>query len=202
MIKKKFFKLIPLYIAMLVSFVPFNFIIGSKSAWFSYSSMAIPALGLHSSLLYVILFIFTKGLLSINGLILSVTHRLPLLFSTMALQKRDWKISLLLPLTAMILFNIHPVGGMVFYYTLYWFIPMIIYSFIRDSIYSRALSASFIAHAVGSVIWLYCGHVPVQAWTLLMPIVPIERVLIAGGMLLFTGLFKAMDVYSHEKVLA
>lgn len=200
MIHKNFLKLIPLYIATLVSFVPFNMIIGSKFTWFSCSSMALPALGFHASLVYVILSIFTKGLLSFHSIMLYGIHRLPLIAATRALQKRDWKVSIFLPLIAMILFCMHPVGQSVFYYSWYWFIPIIIYYFVPNNLYSRALSASFLAHAVGSVIWLYFAHVPVQAWTALMPIVPIERLLIAVGMVGFVYLFQAISCCDENKV--
>ena len=202
MIKKKILQFIPMCIATLVSFLPFNIIIGSHAAWFSYSSMALPALGYQSSLLYVILFIFTKSLFSVHSFLFCVMHRLPLIFSTLALQKRDWKISLLLPSVAMILFCVHPVGQQVFYYSWYWFVPMIIYVFAQDTIYSRACTASFIAHAVGSVIWLYCGTVPVQVWAALMPIVAIERILIAAGMISFTYIFQAISNFYYSKVAA
>jgi hypothetical protein len=120
--------------------------------------------------------------------------------ATCALQKRDWKISICLPLVAMMLFCMHPVGQSVFYYSWYWFIPMIIYYFIPNNICSRALSASFLAHAVGSVIWLYFAHVPIQAWTILMPMVPIERLLIAAGMVGFVYLFQAISCDDESKV--
>ena len=200
MINKNFLKFIPACIATVLSFLPFNIIIGSKAAWFSYSSMAIPALGYQSSLLYVILFIFTKGLFSFHSFLFCMMHRLPLVFSTLALQKRDWKLSLLLPMIAMILFCVHPIGQQVFYYSWYWFIPMIIYAFLQDTIYSRALASSFVAHAVGSVIWLYCGTVPVEAWIALMPIVAIERILIAAGMIGCIYLFEAVSDFYYGKV--
>jgi len=193
---KSFFQTISIFIATLFCCIPFNVIIGSKAAWFSYSSMVIPALGYQSSLLYVILFFLTKGLLSTHSFIFCIMHRLPILFSTLALQKRDWKLSLLLPSIAMILFSIHPIGNQVFYYALYWLIPMIIYIFIQDNVYSRALSASFIAHAVGSVVWLYYGQVSAQEWTALIPIVIIERCFIAVGMVAFIHIFQIIsDAY-------
>lgn len=202
MIHKNFSKLICLFIAMIFSCIPFNMIIGSKAAWFSCSSMVIPALSYHTSLLYVILSIFTKGLLSFNLCIFYVIHRLPQIAAALALQKRNWKLYLLLPSIAMIFFCIHPVGKQVFYYSWYWFIPMILYFFVQDNLYIRALSASFIAHAVGSVIWLYGGNIPVEAWTLLMPIVPIERVIVAIGMVSFVYIFKALSCLNFGKASA
>lgn len=202
MIYKIFSKFIPLCIAMLVTFIPFSMIIGSKAAWFSCSSMSLPALGYHASLLYVILSIFTKGLLSFHAIIFIAMHRLPHLAATSALRKKNWIISVALPVVAMILFCMHTVGQTVFYYSWYWFIPMIIYYFVPDTLPSRAVCASFVAHAVGSVIWLYRGHVPVQAWTLLMPIVPLERMIIAAGMLSFVYIFQAVSSLQADKVSA
>ena len=200
MIPNKNSKLIPLYIATCASFLPFNIIIGSKFAWFSCSSMALPALGYHASLVYVILSVFTKGLLFSHISLFYGIYRLPVVIATLALQKRDWKTSVFLPLVAIILFCMHSIGCEVFYYSWYWFIPMIIYYFVADTLVSRALSASFIAHAIGSVIWLYCKNIPVEAWIALMPIVPIERVVIAAGMLSFVYIFQAISCFDNSKV--
>ena len=190
MISKKNTSIISFCVATLVAFLPFNFIVGSKAALFSYSSMAIPALGYQCSLLYVILYIFTKGLFSYSLPLLFLLHRLPLFFATVALKVFDAKIFVGVPCLAMILFCAHPVGNQVFYYSWYWFIPMMIYFFVKDSMVSRALAASFIAHAVGSVIWLYTGNIPAEIWTALMPIVIVERLIIAAGMIGFIYLFK------------
>lgn len=79
---------------------------------------------------------------------------------------------------------------------------MILYSFVQDNVYSRALSASFIAHAVGSVIWLYGGNITVQEWTALMPIVMIERFFIAAGMIAFITLFQTIsDAYRCKAIV-
>jgi len=67
-------KIISFCLATFVAFLPFNYIIGSKAALFSYSSMAIPALGYHYSLLYVVFYIFTKGLFSVSTPFLFLLH--------------------------------------------------------------------------------------------------------------------------------
>jgi len=187
---------------MLVTFLPFNFIIGSKAALFSYSSMAIPALGYQYSLLYVILYFFTKGLCFFPVSFLFFLHRLPLFFASMALKFWDIRIFVGMPLLAMILFCIHPVGIQAFYYSWYWFIPMGIYFFVKDTIQSRAFAASFIAHATGSVIWLYTGDVSLEVWTALMPVVIVERLLIAAGMIGFIYVFKYIHSFCEYKVIA
>lgn len=200
--KTKFFSsAISFGIATLLAFLPFNYIVGSKFAYFSYASMAVPSLGYQYSLLYVIFYFFTKTVCFSSFSLVSVLFRLPLFFATLALQYRDFRISICLPLSAMILFCIHPVGYQAFYYSWYWFIPMGIYCFGKNTIYNRAITASFIAHAVGSIIWLYTGRIIVaQVWTALIPVVIIERLYIAVGMLGCILLFDLIDEYIAHKV--
>jgi len=79
---------------------------------------------------------------------------------------------------------------------------MFIYWFGKDTISARALIASFIAHAVGSVIWLYCGTIAPEIWTALMPLVIVERLLIAAGMVGFISLFNCIESYCCSQVRA
>ncbi len=202
MITKKIVSMFSFCLATLVTLLPFNFIIGSKAALFSYSTMAIPALGYQHSLVYVILYFFTKCLFSLSLPYLFLLHRLPLFFATLALKNWDAKIFVGLPACMIVLFCMHSVGSQAFYYSWYWFIPMAIYFFAKDSIIYRALAASFIAHAVGSVTWLYTAHIPVEVWTALMPLVIVERLLIAAGMVGFTYLFKLINSFCENKVIA
>ena len=202
MITKKITAIIALCTTMLIACVPFNFIVGSKFAWFSCVTFALPALGYQYSLLYVIFYIFTKALCLKKLSALFFLCRLPLVFSTLALQRRDIKISVGVPLIAIILFCMHPVGNQVFYYSWYWFIPMILYWFVQDSLCARAVSASFIAHAVGSVIWLYVGNISAQTWIALIPLVAVERLLIAAGMVACVYALRLISSYYADKVIA
>ena len=205
MIKRLFSQVVTFFLLIAACMIPFNYIIGSKAALFSYSTMAVPAFGNYVSLLYVFLLILTKGLCSLSSfaaLFFYAMHRLPLLFATIAFQKRDWKIYIALPLCSMILFCVHPIGYQVFYYSFYWLIPMAIYAYGVDSLPSRALAASFVAHCVGSVIWLYTKVIPQELWQALIPIVMIERLAIAGGMIGFSYLFLLVSNFCAKKVFA
>ena len=202
MMHKKFHAIISFCLATAVAFLPFNYIVGSRAALFSYSSMAIQALGFQHSLLYVILYIFTKSLFSFSVLYLFILHRLPLVVATIALKTRTIQLFVVVPLCAMMLFCVHPIGTQAFYYSWYWFIPMIIYFFVQDTIYSRALAASFLAHAVGSVVWLYAGNIPAEIWIALIPLVAVERLIIAAGMVGFIYLFRSINSFCENKVLA
>jgi hypothetical protein len=200
MIPKKTAAIISFCWATLVAFLPYNYIVGSKFAWFSCATFVIPALGSQYSLLYVIFYVFTKSLCAYKLSFMFLLHRLPLFLATIVLQRRHVSTSVGLPLLAMILFCLHPVGSQAFYYSWYWFIPMIIYWFVQDSLYSRALSASFVAHAIGSVIWLYTGTISAQTWTALIPLVAVERLLIAGGMICSVYVFRSIKLFCQKQV--
>lgn len=84
-----------------------------------------------------------------------------------------------------VLFWIHPVGAQATPYTLYWFIPIGIALLNCKNIFLHALGSTFTAHAVGSIIWLYCGLIPEpNTWLTLIPVVALERLVFASGMTL------------------
>jgi hypothetical protein len=181
-------KIIPVsFLVVLAHFLPFNLIVGSMHCAFSWSSMIAPVIAEQFGLGWVSLLciskkLFSLKLLSFYGIIGFACHRLPLFFSSRAFQKKEIATSIVLPAICMILFSYHEVGRVAWVYSLYWIIPMALF-FVSDSLWSRALSASFVAHAVGSIVWLYTASIPACVWMGLMPIVLVERLLIAGGIL-------------------
>ncbi|MDD5162777.1 MAG: hypothetical protein PHD95_01065 [Candidatus ainarchaeum sp.] len=97
------------------------------------------------------------------------------------LQKKSLKdASLLVPLACMALFWLNPVGQQVWFYALYWLIPVFAKLFSKRLI-ARSFGATFTAHAIGSTIWLYTVPMPAEAWIALIPIVAIERTAFALG---------------------
>ena len=61
------------------------------------------------------------------------------------------------------------------------------------SFYAQALGATFTAHAVGSVIWLYTMPMAQEAWLALIPQVAIERLTFAAGIVVA---YHAMNILS------
>ena len=96
----------------------------------------------------------------------------------------DATLHVLLPLACMALFITHPVGNEAVAYSFYWFIPMITWALRHSKTTSMsfiiALQSTFVAHAVGSVIWLFTVPMAPVQWLALIPIVAIERLTIAG----------------------
>lgn len=89
--------------------------------------------------------------------------------------------SIILPLLCLVMFLAHPIGRLALPYPLYWLIPVVVYFFKEKSLLAKALGATFTAHAVGSVAWLYAFNLPKEVWLSLIPQVALERGIFAIG---------------------
>lgn len=104
----------------------------------------------------------------------------PMLFAALYFAKRG-KFNLTIPAVAILAFMVHPVGRTVWYFALFWIIPIIAY-FLRDRfLIARALGATFTAHAVGGALWIWVFSLPAPVWNSLIPAVAVERLLFAFG---------------------
>ncbi len=109
----------------------------------------------------------------------------PMLFAVLYFAKKG-KFNLIIPTVAIIAFVAHPIGRDVWYFSLFWTIPIVAY-FLRDRfLFARALGATFTAHAVGGALWIWTFSLPAPVWNSLIPVVAIERFLFALGI---TGSF-------------
>lgn len=104
----------------------------------------------------------------------------PTLFGVWFFAKRD-RMSLLIPLLAIIFFNLNPIGRSAWQYSLFWLVPFLVYPIVKKSLVARSLAATFIAHSVGGVIWIWAFHLPKAVWMGLIPVVALERSIMALG---------------------
>ena len=72
------------------------------------------------------------------------------------------------------LFILNPIGRQAWMYSLIWLIPLIA-TFLKKRLILNSLGATFTAHAVGSVIFLYMFGLTPAIWMALIPVVLIER---------------------------
>lgn len=94
---------------------------------------------------------------------------------------KDKRFGIALPLLGMALFWLHPTGGEAWGYALLWLIPIGATMAAEKHLFFRSLGATFQAHVVGSVAFLYTIGMPAELWWGLVPIVLIERALFAAG---------------------
>jgi hypothetical protein len=116
----------------------------------------------------------------------------PTLCASVYLATTHWAIRCALPLACMALFWLHPVGYAAGIYALYWLIPVAVFFVQSPNLFLNALGSTFVAHAVGSVIWLYTVPMESGAWLALIPIVAVERLLCATGMVIAHHVIRAM----------
>ena len=116
--------------------------------------------------------------------LVTILRLTPMLFAAWYFGTKKDKLSFFVPVAAIILFIAHPVGRQVWYFSLFWTIPIIIkllpkkYS---EKIFLRSLGATFTAHAVGGAMWNYVVPMTPSAWIALIPVVIYERLLFTSG---------------------
>lgn len=109
----------------------------------------------------------------------------PMLFAVLYFAKIG-RLNLIIPAGAIVAFVAHPIGREVWYFSLFWTIPIVAY-FLRDRfLLARALGATFTAHAVGGALWIWTFSLPASVWNSLIPVVAVERLVFALGI---TGSF-------------
>jgi hypothetical protein len=124
--------------------------------------------------------------------LINLLRLLPMLFAVyyFGTKKKSWGV--IIPLVCIFLFIIHPIGRQVWFFSLYWLIPVfgkILPEKIKGQLFFKSYGATFTAHAVGSTIWLYTVPMAAGQWISLIPIVAYERFLfglgIAGSYIVF-----------------
>lgn len=177
--------------------VPFHWIVGSIGSSFSWSTMLAPVVSKYAGLGWLSLFLIPIKGISCSTLCMFVVHRLPLLGASCAYKYRHFVVWIIIPLICMGLFVVHPIGMQAWPYAIYWCIPMTLW-FLEDNIWFRALGASFVAHALGSIIWLYATDIPAPFWQGLIPVVIVERLCIASCMVAFDLVFSVYQKFVHR----
>jgi len=177
---------------ILLNFVKLSAIVSVPLSYFSFASVIFPLAGF--------LGVGSIGIVTLARLLVAVVfygtplsatvYYIPTVFASAywTLNKRVFPV--VISCVCIALFVAHPVGFKAAAYSFYWFIPFLLAFSPRRFIFTDALSSTFIAHAVGSVIWLYAHPtMPASQWLFLIPLVAIERCIFALGM---TGVYCAV----------
>lgn len=146
-------------------------------------------LGIVSVLAMQIVNILFHGTAIDKGVIIRL---FPTLFAVWVFSRRD-RLSLLVPIVAIASFNLNPVGRSVWFYSLFWLVPIVVWRFREKSLIARSLAATFSAHAAGGAVWIWAFNLPASVWVGLIPVVVLERSIFALGIsasfILMTNIF-------------
>ncbi|MFZ6036109.1 MAG: hypothetical protein ACOYUK_03110 [Patescibacteria group bacterium] len=168
--------------------VPFSQLIGAQQT-FSLFDFIAPTIGAFLTSVWgagvVIIVKLSHALITHQNLdTITIIRLFPLALGALYFGLKKYKLIMaIIPLVCMGLFMIHPEGRQAWYYALYWLIPVAALA-AKRSLMLNSLGATFTAHAVGGVTFLYAFNLPGEVWIALIPIVFIERVLFAGGIAL------------------
>lgn len=165
--------------------IPFTNIVGSGQQ-FSFFDFFAPTIGAFLTSIWGAISVIVVKI--INALVTeqsldttTIIRFFPLALAAFYFGARRYKtLVAIIPLVCMVLFILHPEGRGAWYYSLYWLIP-IVASFAKRSLILNSLGATFTAHAIGGVAFLYAFNLPTEVWIGLIPIVFLERMLFTGG---------------------
>lgn len=140
--------------------------------------------------------------------LINILRLTPMLFAAWYFGAKKDKLSFLVPIIAIILFVAHPIGRQVWFFSLFWTLPIIIKMLPKkysDKAFLKSLGATFTAHAVGGAMWNYITVMTPAAWIALIPVVIYERFLFASGItisfVLFNTLLDKLDAKTKDEYL-
>lgn len=164
--------------------IPFSNLLGANVKFTLYDFLA-PSLGAFIGTVPGIIAVFATQIinLAIHGSASinqgSLIHLFPTLFAVFYFSKKR-SVNVLIPLIAIIGFNLHPIGRSAWQYSLFWLIPIAAH-FYRKNLFVRSLGATFTAHAVGGLLWVWAFGLTKTLWLALIPQTLMERTLFAAG---------------------
>src|SRR3989344_2781537 len=177
--------------------IPVNVLVGAKVKFTLFDLFAPisgaflgSALGVFAVVVMQLFNLIIHGFTNIDNsstLKLAATLRfLPMAFGVwyFAISKKkagNSKLILLIPLLSIIIFNLHPIGRTVWFYSLFWFIPLLTWPFRQRFLVARSLGSTFTAHSVGGAVWIWAFNLPAGVWISLIPVVILERSIFALG---------------------
>lgn len=189
--------------------IPFSKLAGSNISFTLFDFFA-PVAGSFLGPIYGIISVFSVEIVNVYikhtpMTTVSITRLFPLLFATlyfaMLSKKQNTRWILLIPIVCILAFIIHPVGRSVWYYSLFWTIPVLAY-FKKDNLFLRSLGATFTAHAVGGAAWIWALNLPAPVWNSLIPVVIAERLLFAAGISVsYLAVKYTLDFLVSRKIL-
>lgn len=179
------------------SFITISKVIGSTKFSFSAASLLLPTIAAFFSLpvggILLAVWHLVKYSLHCGPFTLGIPTMLAsasLWFSLNKSEQSTNKIAnnllhLGFPLSCIALFISNPSVGIGGLYATLWLIPVLIHLLHATNRLATpfwyALKSTFIAHATGSIMWLYTVNLASEQWLALIPVALVERLVIAAG---------------------
>lgn len=187
--KKVFFIALFTVVAFITQNINFSALVGAQNQFFTLFQFFGPIAGSFlgpwiGSLTVFISEIANNLVTGKEFTVLNILRLLPMVFAAIYFGTKKKPFGIIVPLLAIIAFIAHPIGRAVWFFTLYWTIPIIatlLPDKYKNNILIRSLGTTFTAHAVGGAIWIYTIPMTSAQWIALIPVVAYERLLFAAG---------------------
>lgn len=188
---KLFYILVFAVLGFLLLQLPVNTLVGTK-AKLTFFDMFYPVSGafLGTGVGFVAVLVMQIANLAVHGfstlstvsllMILATSRLVSMGAGVFAFSRKD-KLALALPVLAILLFLLNPVGRAVWFFTLLWMIPLAVFAFRKKSLFANSVFATFSSHAVGGALWIWAFPTTPAYWVALIPTVILERSIFALG---------------------
>lgn len=181
------------FLVLISSQLKLGFLVGSQEGSLSLIVSTLPVIAYFFPFHIAAPFAGAAWLLSHLTWPIPLTLGIPTLFATLSWkaskENKGWMdtaLHLILPLSCIAAFCASSAGSQAWPYSLYWLIPAALF-FVPMGLVGRALKSTFVAHAVGSVIWVNMIDMAPESWMLLIPVVAVERLVAASWSVLMIG---------------
>jgi hypothetical protein len=132
---------------------------------------------------------------------LTIIRFLPAILAAVYFGLKQKKTAIIFPI-CILLFILNPIGRQAWLYSMIWLIPFAA-TFCKKRLIFNSLGATFTAHAVGSVIFLYTFGLTPAIWMSLIPVVFIERGVFTLGIWLSCVVFNfVLDKLTNIKMVS
>lgn len=179
---------------ILSSLFSISYLVGFSKVSISGFTLLAPIIGFmgsaHIALIFIIGKVFFKYLSSMSISLLPITFYIPTVGSMLYSSYSVIWLRTGLPLMCIAFFIMHPVGYGAAPYVLFWLIPICCAFLSKQHVFWTMLGSIFTAHALGSVLWLYQVPMTSQQFLALIPIVFVERLIMASMMTVLYFAFK------------
>tara|TARA_Y100000294_G_C8555575_1_gene337072 strand:- start:1890 stop:2327 length:438 start_codon:yes stop_codon:yes gene_type:complete len=118
-----------------------------------------------------------------------------MLFAAYYFGSKKKNLSIIVPIIAIALFILHPVGRQVWFFTLFWTIPIIgklLPKKYSNNVLVKSYGATFTALSIGGALWIWTIPTTAAQWIALIPVVIVERFLFGAGIAVSYVAFNAL----------
>ncbi|MDP7263597.1 MAG: hypothetical protein QF436_00520 [Candidatus Woesearchaeota archaeon] len=187
--KRVIFILLFAVFAFITQRINFSPLVGAENQFFTLFQFFGPIAGAFLGPVFGVIAVFLAELVDFIVVgkeltLINIMRFAPMLFATYYFASNKKRLNAIIPLIAIGLFVLHPVGRQVWFFALFGTIPIIATLLTKKysmSVPLRSLGATFTAQSIGGALWVWTVPMTAGQWIALIPVVAYERVLFALG---------------------